>query len=456
MLRIRRLMDTRFATWPINRLLTANPLYARFANGVWWSFIGAVLSQGLTLLASVPVARTLGSVGYGELGIIQSTLALFALFTGTSLGLTATRYVAELEETDPERAGKLIGLTSVTAFVISGILAFLLGFGAPYLSRYVLNATHLSPALRIAALVLFLNGLNGAQTGTLAGFQAFRRIALVNIVRGLVTFPAMLIGVWLWGLLGAVAALAVAAGVGVVITQWALVQETKKNGLVSNYRGGFSEWRVLLSFTLPAILSGIVVVPVTWWANVMLVNQNNGYVEMGIFNATSQWRTALTFLPAVLTQPTLPMLSNLHGIGSFKEYRRLLNLNLGVVSLSTLVPALGISIAAPWIMKAYGFESPTSAVVLILLSLSAVLSASSGVIGSMISSIGKMWHALGLNAIWAAAFIGLFVSREQDALGLAMAYLVSYIIHLFTVSVYAILVLRTKSRPADQTVLHTL
>jgi len=438
-----------------SRLLSANPLYARFANGVWWSFIGALISQGLSLLASVPVARTLGAVGYGELGVIQSTLALFALFTGTSLGLTATKYVAELNENDPERANKLIGLTSGTAFVISGVLAILLVVGAPYLSQYVLNAPQMSPALRLAALVLFLNGLNGAQTGTLAGFQAFRRISQVNIVRGLVSFPAMLIGVWLWGLLGAVTALSVSAGVGVVVNQWALTQETLKNGLNCNYRNSLSEWRVLLDFTLPAIVSGLVVVPVAWWANVMLVNQNYGYAEMGIFNATSQWRTALMFLPAVLTQPTLPMLSNLHGIGSFKEYRRLLNLNLGIVFLCTSIPALGISIVSPWIMHAYGFDGKATALVLVFLSFAGVLSASANIIGSVITSTGKMWHGFGLNAIWAVVFIVIFVTHKQDAIGLATVYLVSYIVHFFTTGFYVAFVLRTKLSPSDTAVQHS-
>ena len=128
------------------------------------------------------------------------------------------------------------------------------------------------------------------------------------------------------------------------------MQEIKQNGILIDYRGGWSEWHVLLSFTLPTIISGVVVVPVTWWANVVLVNQPNGYMEMGIFNATNQWRIALVFLPAILTQPTLPMLSNLYGIGSFNKYRSLLIYNLGIVLLSVLIPAIVVSIAAPWIM----------------------------------------------------------------------------------------------------------
>lgn len=438
----RRLIDAQFARWHLDQIFDENAFYSHFATGVWWSFIGAVISQGLSLLASVPVVRLLGPVGYGELGIIQSTLALFALFTGTSLGLTATKYVAELVNTDPDRTSRMIGLTMSSALLISAALALLLGIGAPFLSRNILNAAHLSPTLRIAALVIFLNGINGAQTGTLSGFQAFRRIAQINFFRGLVNFPIVLVGAWLWNVNGAIVALVITTGVGVILNHRALIQEITKHGLIKSFWSGISEWRVLVSFTLPAILSGIVVVPVTWWANIVLVNQNNGYSEMGIINATNLWRTALMFLPAVLTQPTLPLLSKLHGSGSRKEFRSLLNLNLAIVFLSTFIPASVISIASPWIMQAYGFEGLSVRIILVFMSFTAVLSALTAVIGSVISSKGKMWHGLGLNAIWSVAFILLFISREQNAFGLATAYLISYLVHFVTVSLYAAFSLR--------------
>jgi len=422
--------------------VNSNSLYSRFAKGVMWSFIGAVISQGLTLLASIPVARRLGAEVYGELGIIQSTLAVFAIFAGTSLGLTATKHVAELAKTEPKRAGKLIGLTYETALIAGGLFSIILAIGAKNISITVLNAPQLTVALRIAAVVLFLNSINGAQTGILAGLQAFQKIAQVNTIRGLVTFPIILIGVWLWGLNGAMIAYAVAAGIGLIVNQRMLKEEIYKNNLVINYRESWHEWKVLLRFTIPAILSGSVVTPVTWWANVILVNQNNGYIQMGIFNATNQWRIALAFLPGVLAQPTLPLLADLYGTRAFVQYRKLLFLNLNIVIISVLIPAIGISIAAPWIIDAYGINFSSGALILRIMLLTTVLSSSIGVIGSAISSIGKMWQGFIINIIWAFAFIGYFSSQNHDALRLALAYLVSYLVHLFTVSGYTFFVLR--------------
>ena len=67
----------------------------RLARGVFWSMAGAVISRGLMLAAWVLVARMLGKTGYGELGMIQSTVGMFGVFAGFGLGLSATKHVAE-------------------------------------------------------------------------------------------------------------------------------------------------------------------------------------------------------------------------------------------------------------------------------------------------------------------------------------------------------------------------
>ena len=59
-----------------------SPLGYRLAKGVFWSMAGAVISRGLMLVASVLVARMLGKVGFGELGMIRSSVGMFGVFAG--------------------------------------------------------------------------------------------------------------------------------------------------------------------------------------------------------------------------------------------------------------------------------------------------------------------------------------------------------------------------------------
>ena len=60
-----------------------------FAIGAFWALVGAAVSRGLTLASSVVAGRLLGTTGFGEIGMIQSTQGLFGIVAGAGLGLAA-------------------------------------------------------------------------------------------------------------------------------------------------------------------------------------------------------------------------------------------------------------------------------------------------------------------------------------------------------------------------------
>jgi O-antigen/teichoic acid export membrane protein len=437
-----RVFQTCFNRFVVPSLSQIDKINVRLANGIFWSFIGSITYQGLTLLATIPVARLLGPSGYGELGIIQSTLMTFMVFSGLSLGQTATKYVAELRGRDPERVGRIIGLTSTVGLVISALLGLVLYTTAPYLLAHVLHAPHLSIALRLAALVLIFKGVNGAQLGVLAGYEAFDSIAKINFLSGVLMLPILTIGACLGGVNGAVVSLAVVSFFTVLITEKFVRGVTEQEGIAILYRNSLREWHVLPVFYLPTVLSGLIVLPVTWVANALLVNQAGGYVEMGIFNVANQWRTAMQFLPAIIAQPVLPILSSLYGENAIGDFKRVLRMNLILALTSSFVPAIVIIIAAKWIMQMYGPDFLQGATVLSIMVLTTVFSSTAAVIGTAISSVGKRWHATALNLMWAVTFlVASLLLVSHGAIGLAIAYLTSYILHFCIVGAYALLFL---------------
>ncbi len=48
-----------------------------------------------------------------------------------------------------------------------------------------------------------------------------------------------------------------------------------------------------LSF--PTMLSGVMVGPIIWIANIIIINTPDGYGQLGLFNAADQWRMAFHF-----------------------------------------------------------------------------------------------------------------------------------------------------------------
>jgi len=98
---------------------------------------------------------------------------------------------------------------------------------------------------------------------------------------------------------------------------------------------------------------GATATPAMWAASSILVNQPHGYAEMGIFSAANQWRNAVAFLPALLSQPLLSMLSNL-SVGDSGSFRKLLRANLLLSFGLSLLIAAPIVVCSSWILKAYG------------------------------------------------------------------------------------------------------
>ncbi len=433
------------------RRIKESPIGSRLAKGTLWSLWGAILSRGLGLLSSIFVARMLGKESFGALGVIQSTMGLFGIFAGFSLGLTATKYVSEYRVKDPHKTGRIIALSSAGSLVMGVLVAAALAVFADVLAQKVLASSQITVLLRLSAPLLFFDALRGSQTGALSGLEAFKTIARVNIVTGLLSFPLMLIGAFYHGVEGAVLGLVVSAGLNCLFNHFALRNEAAKHGVPLIRKDFFREWQVLWKFSLPAVMGGALVGPANWACTALLVNQPNGYAEMGILNATSQWRTMILFVPGILSTILLPILSTLQGADNRKKYNKVLTYNIILnAGIAFMIAAL-VSVAAPLIMKSYGKGFESGNIVLTLFCVSAVLMAITNVIGQSIASEGRMWNGLVLNLIWAVVLISTtYFFVDKGAVGLALSNLISYSVHLLTCGIYAYYILYKKNETAAE------
>lgn len=409
-------------------------LASRIAHGAFWAIGGAVISRGSMLLASILVARILGRDIYGEFGMIRTTMNMFLVFAGFGLGMTATKHVAECRATDPVRAGRILAISGLFAVCTGTFVAVALYIFAPWVATHTINAPALVGELRIGALILLLNAVNGAQTGALAGFEAFKTIAKVNLGIGLCSFPLLVGGAYLGGLRGAVWALGVNMLINWLLNHWALRREAARYKVPFSCKGCFTEWPILWRFSLPAAVSGFMVSPVVWASNAMLVNQPGGYGQMGLFDAANQWRMAILFIPGVVGQIVLPMLANLNAPNDKVRYGKVLKYNALINGGVALAVALPVALLAKPIMRSYGVNFEAGALALRLLSISTVLVALNSVVGQAIASKGRMWTGFSFNLMWATVFLFFsyyFIHIGYGVTGLAIANLIAYSAHSF-------------------------
>jgi O-antigen/teichoic acid export membrane protein len=399
-------------------------------RGASWSLLGMGAAQSLAMLASIVTARLLGKVGFGEFGMVTGTVGAFGVLAGVGLGVTATKYVAEHRSDDPVRAGQILGLaTRVAAFSGGGVSLILFAL-APWLAARTLNAPHLTGELRLGCVLLFLNALDGMQTGALAGLEAFKSTARVGVLRGLVAFPLLVGGVWFFGLTGAVAATVLAGSVGWWLSQHALRTECAKAGVLISYQETRRNLPILWRFSLPAFLSAVMVAPVLWLANTILVHQPGGYGELGLFNAANQWRMALMFLPSILLRVALPLMASSLDSQRSAEFGKTLLATQGLTVTIALPAGAFLMFLADPIMGLYGQEFGDGAPVLIAVICSLMISSIGVGTGTIIEARGRMWRGVLLNLTWGIVLLSVVWSLADDwgaealGFGSAAAYLI--------------------------------
>jgi O-antigen/teichoic acid export membrane protein len=392
----------------------------RFSAGLAWTFAGTAISQALAMVAAIVTARLLGRGGYGEYGMVAGTLQNAGILAGLGLGLTATKFVAELKSSDPARASRLLALT-VRVSTVAGLASALAVFAAAdVVAARALNAPQLADVLRLGAPVLLVGALAGAQNGALAGLEAFATASRVNVFRGAFGCVTAIVGVMLFGLPGAVGALVVGGALSCVVGAVALARARRDAGLPP--ASGPAELGVLWRFTLPAFLANALVGPATWVAGAILVRQSDGYPELGLVNAVNQWRTALLFLPGVMAQVALPLLASSlqEGEGQLR-FDRLVRHTQGLTLLAVFPLTVGLMLLAGPLLALYGGDfSGGEAVVFASLACVLVQGVSSA-LGPAVQAKGRMWLGFSLNLAWAAVLIGTTSLLSPRLGGLALA-----------------------------------
>lgn len=417
--------------------LESSPVTHRLLRGAFWSLVGTFFSRSLGLAATIFVARILGKMVYGELGIIQSTVVMFGTFAGFGMGTTASKFVAELRGTDPAKAGRIIGISSLVSWSISVTLAAVLIWLAPWLCEHTLAAPYLTIYLRASVPLLVLGGIDGAQVGVLSGFEAFRSIARVSFSKGLLNFPLVVTGALLFGLAGAIGGLISAMAVGCLLNRLALQREAARRGIPISY-SCLSELPVLWRFSIPAVLAEILISITNWSAATMLVRRASGYSEMGAFNAANQWYSALMWLPFMINNVTLPVLAERLGSADRWTAAKLLKTNIKM-NAAIILPVMTICcLLSPLIMRSYGkgFGRDWPTMVAALLT-AGVLSIELPV-GQLIAASGHMWLGFWSNVGWGLIFLTSAHSLlKWGAFGLASSRLTAYSSHAIFGLIYA-------------------
>lgn len=388
----------------LRKALSVSPA-GRLARGAFWSLGGATVSRLLTMLVYVFVVRWLGRGRYGELFMVQTTIGLAGALAGAGMGETAVKYLAQFREADPQRACRILALVNIIGGCIAVLMSIACFVFAEPLAVHVLKRADLAPLLRLGSALPMISTLDGIQSSTLAGLEAFKVLAHRSIVCAIISLPLTLPLVYFFGIRGAVIAQVAVAAASLALSWTAARSTLHLRGLRIRFNAeAFSEWRVALSYSLPALVAGVLVAPVSWIANLIVSRTAGGYESLGVIGAVGTIMSIVLYLPTVLLSPALSILSN--ASQDRAQLRQTIRHCLSLASFSALPIAIVIAVLGKWVLIGlYGQKYSHAAISLQWAMIVVGIQATGSSLGNLLQATGRMWWALVINGAWGAGFL---------------------------------------------------
>lgn len=416
----------------------------RVAWASLWTVGGTGAARAFNLIATILIARFLGKQDFGAYGLILSTLGVFGIFAGSSLGLTATRFVAQYRRTEPERAGEIIALVGLIALVTTAVVCLVVMATALPVATFFLGAPRLYGALALGSVVIAFTTARGMQDGIIIGFEDFRFASILKIVEGLICllagpFLASRYGIT-GAMLGLIGGLAASSLCGLIYISRLL----RRAGARLSLKGAWQRNRSALGgFATPSYLSSLIAMPSLWLATVLLGRQPGGLAALGAYGAAYQWHGPIVFLAMALCSATLPALVVEWEAGRVASFKRtFMTINLASSGGTALFALVMIQFGQA-IMSWYGAEFQQDHLVLAVLLLATPLHVMADISGVALQSMNRAWTIFWSNVRWSVVLLvaSYLLAPRWGALGLAAAYAGAYAVQAIGRSVQVAMVL---------------
>lgn len=402
---------------------------AKIIKGVFWSFLGVFISKGFVFIALFLVARILSVQEYGKLGLLQSYINTFTLFSLASFGTTATKYLAVYKDTEKEKASEIFSLTRLFVAGLSVLILLISIIFNDHICHYIIGDMNLKKESLICAVAIFFGSLNGLQVGALAGLESFKSISIVNIVNGILSLPLIIFSAKFYGISGVVVSLAL-----INISIWACSAILLRNDLIK-YKLYFTIKRLrrhldtLYYFSLPAFLSSLMLAPVVLVCNSFLVKYNsNGYYELGIFNATNNFSQVGTILIGIVGQVFYPLAMQNFG----KDHKKFDFFNIHNSYIIGFLIFIPIIILPDLFAQLFGAKYMNQQMYwsMIFVALSSLVIAQKQGIARNFAAGNFMWFSVFSNLVWGISTIVIcYLLVDKGALGRSIGLFGGYLIN---------------------------
>lgn len=400
----------------------------RIWDAIIYGVGGAVGSRFLILLSGILVSNIVGKTSYGEFSHVNSTVTLFVTFSGLGISSTLTRFIA-INKEDKMKIGKIIGSFGTIVSFFSIIMSLIMFLLAEQISFLTTENGDLSFYYQIGSLAMLFASLSSVQQSALLGFEQYKKSAIIELFRCFIYVIAAYFLSKSHGVTGAILALMLGFILKFILMLLVNVIYNYKNHIKLGFIFDKEIRHILFTFTIPAFISALFVIPVNWISNSLLV-RNTSFDELAIFSVAQQWMTIITYIPSQLGQMR-PIYADLY---SRKQYKTLFKTVKKFTFISVLlvfgVSGLALIFAKP-LLGLYGENYSEGVLAFRIMMIVGFVIVTQAQLGTVFETINKMWTGFTLNLVWSIILLGSFSYFVMyGSLGYALAYLIAYTCHV--------------------------
>jgi stage V sporulation protein B len=399
------------------------------AKGSFHLLWGLVVSTVISSVATIFIARLLGSNLYGLYGIVLIAPTLIGVFRDWGINSAMVRYIAQFRSEDRASEVRSIIISGIVFEIVLGMALSVVCFAlSGYLATSVFHRPEITSLIQVAAISILASGLINAASAAFTGIEKMELNSLMLILQStiktviMITFVILGFG-YSGAVLGYTVAIVIAGLIGVALV-WTQYRHLPKIGNVKLEIQAYI--KTMLSYGVPlsisAILSGFQLQFYSFLLPIFYVTDNTA---IGNFGIASTFVVLIAFFATPIATMLFPAFSKLD---PKKDKQTLLSVfqfsvkyaSLLVVPVATLVMCL----AGPAVSTLFGETYSTAPLFLALLAITYVFP----VIGSLsvtnfISSQGKTTFILYLTLLSAAIGLpmGYILIMQLGVLGLIIA-----------------------------------
>ena len=405
------------------------------AKGSFNLLWGLVISTVISSIATIFVARLLGSDLYGLYGIVLISPNLISAFRDWGINQAMVRYTAQFRSENRASEVRSILISGIIFEIALGMALSAISFTlSGYLATNMFHRPEITSLIQIASITILAGGLINAATAAFTGIEKMELNSIMLICQSTIK-TAIMITLVILGLgtsgavLGYTVAMIIAGLIGVTLV-WTQYKNLPK---LSNVKLEIKAYiKSMLAYGTPlslsAIISGFQGQYYAFLLPIFYVTDNTAIGNYGIANT---FVVLIAFFATPITTMLFPAFSKLN---PQKDKETLLNVFRFSVKYASLlvvpVAALVMCLAEPAVSTLFGKTYSSAPLFLALLAINYVFTAFGSLsTGNFINSQGKTTFILYLTLIAAAIGfpMGYILILHFGVLGLIVTSLVTSI-----------------------------